>query len=180
MIFTETRLRGAFIIDVKKIEDSRGFFGRSWCEREAAEHGLATRMVQSNISLNLRKGTLRGMHFQRTPFEEDKLVRCTRGRVVDIIVDLRPESPTHRQWVAVELSADTHRMLYVPKRFGHGFQTLVDDAEVFYQVSQFYAPDHASGVRYNDPAFGIAWPLAVTEISANDSSWPDYAGQGTA
>lgn len=174
MIFTETKLKGAFIIDVKKIEDSRGFFGRSWCEKEAAEHGLATRMVQSNISLNLKKGTLRGMHFQHPPFRENKLVRCTRGIVVDIIVDLRPESPTHKQWIAVELSADTHRMLYVPEGFGHGFQTLEDNCELFYQVSQFYSPQHASGVRYNDPAFGITWPLPVSEISDNDKNWPDY------
>jgi dTDP-4-dehydrorhamnose 3,5-epimerase len=180
MIFTETKLHGAFIIDVKKIEDNRGFFGRSWCEREAAEHGLAARMVQSNISLNVKKGTLRGMHFQRPPFEEEKLVRCTRGAILDIIVDLRPASPTHRQWVAVELAADAHRMIYVPKHFGHGFQTLVDGSEVFYQVSQFYAPNHASGVRYNDPAFGITWPLPVAEISANDSTWVDYAGHGIA
>lgn len=180
MIFTETTLAGAFVIDVKKHEDSRGFFGRAWCEQEAAARGLATRMVQSNISLNLNKGTLRGMHFQRTPWEEDKLVRCTRGAIVDIIIDLRPTSPTHRQWFAAELAADAYRMLYVPKGFAHGFQTLVDGAEVFYQVSQFYSPEHASGVRHDDPAFGIAWPLPVSVISANDSNWPDYAGQGTA
>ncbi len=174
MIFTETKLKGSFIIDVKKIEDNRGFFGRSWCEKEAAEHGLATRMVQSNISLNHKKGTLRGMHFQHPPFDENKLVRCTRGTVVDTIIDLRPKSPTHKQWIAVELSEKTHRMLYVPQGFGHGFQTLEDNSEVFYQVSQFYSREHASGVRYNDPAFGITWPLPVSEISPNDSSWPEY------
>jgi dTDP-4-dehydrorhamnose 3,5-epimerase len=174
MIFTETKLKGAFIIDVKKIEDSRGFFGRSWCEKEAAEHGLASRMVQSNISLNHKKGTLRGMHFQHFPFRENKLVRCTRGVIVDIIIDLRPESPTHKQWVAVELNAAEHRMLYVPESFGHGFQTLEDNCEVFYQVSQFYSQQHASGVRYSDSAFGITWPLPVSEISDNDRNWPDY------
>ncbi|MDP1676612.1 MAG: dTDP-4-dehydrorhamnose 3,5-epimerase [Bacteroidota bacterium] len=174
MIFTETKLKGVFIIDVKKLEDNRGFFGRSWCEKEADEHGLATRMVQSNISLNHKKGTLRGMHFQHPPFAENKLVRCTKGVVVDIIIDLRPESLTHKQWIAVELNSTSHRMLFVPEGFGHGFQTLEDNSELFYQVSQFYAPQHASGVRYNDPAFQITWPLPVTEISPSDSSWPDY------
>lgn len=174
MIFTPTKLAGAFIIDVKKLTDHRGFFGRSWCEKEAAEHGLSARMVQSNISLNHRKGTLRGMHFQHPPFAENKLVRCTRGRIVDIIVDLRPGSSTRTQWVAVELDPASHRMLYVPEGFGHGFQTLEDDSEVFYQVSQVYSPEHASGVRYDDPSFGIVWPLPVTEISANDSTWPAF------
>ena len=174
MIFTETKLKGAFVIDVKKLEDARGFFGRAWCEREAAEHGLATRMVQSNISLSHKKGTLRGLHFQRPPFEEDKLVRCTRGTIVDIIVDLRPESPTHKQWIAVELRSHAHRMLYVPKGFGHGFQTLEDNCEVLYQTSEFYAAKHATGVRYEDPAFGITWPLPISEISPSDSGWPDY------
>ena len=174
MIFTETKLKGAFIIDIKRLEDERGFFARSWCQNEFEAAGLVPRIVQSNISLNIKKGTVRGMHFQTSPFEETKVVRCTKGVIVDIIVDLRPESPTHKQWISVELTENNHRMLYVPHRFGHGFQTLTETAEVFYQVSQFYSPEHASGVRYNDPAFNIQWPLEPTTISPNDRNWPDY------
>jgi len=174
MIFTETKIKGAFIVDIKPMEDERGFFARSWCQKDFEDAGLVSRVVQSNISLNHKKGTLRGMHFQLSPFEETKLVRCTRGAIVDVLVDLRPESPTHKQWVAVELTEDNHRMLYVPRRFGHGFQTLTDNAEVFYQVSQFYSAEHARGVRYNDPAFNISWPLPPAVMSKNDQTWPDY------
>lgn len=179
MIFTETRLAGAFIIDVDKIEDPRGFFGRSWCEKEAAAHGITARMVQSNVSLNVAKGTLRGLHFQRAPFGENKLVRCTRGAVLDVIVDLRPGSPTQREWIAVELEAGMHRMIYVPEGFGHGYQTLSENSELFYQVSQYYSSQHSGGVAYDDPAFRIVWPLPVTALSEADRNWPAYNTQSS-
>jgi dTDP-4-dehydrorhamnose 3,5-epimerase len=174
MIFTQTHLSGAYIIDIEKREDSRGFFARAWCVQEFGEHGLDTNLVQANISLNLKKGTLRGMHFQRAPYEETKLVKCTKGSIYDVIVDLRPNSATYKHWIGFELTADNHRMLYVPKNFGHGFQTLNDDTEVAYLVTQFYSQPAATGVRYNDPAFNIVWPLPVTVISENDQSWPDF------
>ncbi len=177
MIFTETGLSGAYIIDLEPIEDTRGFFARAWCERELSEHGLQTRTAQCDISFNKRKGTLRGMHFQRPPHEEIKLIRCIRGALYDVIVDLRPDSLTYKQWVGVELSAENRRALYVPRRFAHGFQTLEDDTETFYMVSEFYTPSAEGGVRWNDPAFGIDWPLGPpTEISDKDASWRDFAG----
>ncbi len=174
MKFTETKLKGSFIIDIEEKTDQRGFFARSFCTREFSEHGLEAAIVQSNLSLNHRKGTLRGMHFQRSPHEEVKLVRCTHGAIFDVMVDLRPESPTYLQWVGEELTEENHRMLYIPKRFGHGFQALTDRAEVMYMVTQFYAPNHASGLPYNDPAFNITWPLPVSAISDADASWPPY------
>ena len=175
MIFTETELSGAYVIDLEPIEDPRGFFARAWSEQELAERGLETRVAQCNVSLNDRKGTVRGMHFQRPPHEEVKLVRCTRGALHDVIVDLRPDSPTLRHWIAVELSERNRRALYVPRGFAHGFQTLADDTEVFYMVSEPYAPESAGGVRWDDPAFGIVWPLGdPAEISEKDRSWPDY------
>jgi dTDP-4-dehydrorhamnose 3,5-epimerase len=175
MEFTETRLKGAFVIDLRRIADHRGFFGRGWCRDEMAQHGLIPDMVQLNVGFNHQKGTVRGMHFQDPPHQEAKLVRCTRGAIIDVIVDLRPDSPTHRQWLGVELTADNHTMLYVPEGVAHGYQTLTDDAEMYYMTSASYAPAAARGVRYNDPAFGIAWPLAVTAISDVDAKWPDYA-----
>ncbi|HEX9989110.1 MAG TPA: dTDP-4-dehydrorhamnose 3,5-epimerase [Chloroflexia bacterium] len=174
MIFTETALKGAYIIDVEKLEDERGFFARSWCAHEFEEHGLNARLAQCNVSYNHKKGTVRGMHYQTVPFEEVKLVRCTRGAIYDVIIDLRPGSPTYKQWISVELTMDNHKMLYVPEGFAHGFQTLEESSEVFYQMSEFYAPGHAKGIRWDDPAFGVRWPLEVQVISARDRQYPDY------
>jgi len=174
VIFTETRLPGAYLVDVERREDDRGFFARAWCQREFDARGLTSHLVQVNLSYSEKKGTLRGMHFQRAPWTEAKLVRCTGGAIHDVIVDLRPESPTYRQWMGVELTADAYRMLYVPEGFAHGFQTLADGTAVTYQVTQFYTPAAESGVRWNDPAFAIDWPLPVSAISEKDRSWPDY------
>lgn len=175
MIFTETILRGAFIIDIEPVEDERGFFARTWCQREFESHGLCTQWVQCNISFNKHKGTLRGMHYQGAPFAEVKLVRCTAGAIYDVIIDLRPVSPTFKHWVSVELTAERRRMLYVPEEFGHGFQTLDENTEVFYQMSQFYAPEYARGVRWNDPAFKISWPLARPIMSEKDRGFLDFS-----
>ncbi len=177
MIFTETKLKGAFILDIEKRTDDRGFFGRSWCRKEFEAHGLTGRFLQTNVSLSLKAGTLRGMHYQLHPYEEGKLVRCVRGALYDVIIDLRPESATFRQWIGVELTQDNYRMLYVPENFAHGFITLTDKVEATYQVSQFYAPGSESGIRYNDPQFNIKWPREVTVISEKDRTWPDYAGR---
>jgi dTDP-4-dehydrorhamnose 3,5-epimerase len=174
MIFTETHLPGAYIVDAERHEDHRGFFARLWCERELAEHGLNPRVAQVNAALTLRKGSLRGLHLQRAPRQEVKIVRCTRGALFDVILDLRQESPTYKRWVGVELTADNRRMVYVPEGCAHGYQTLVDSTEMCYQTSEFYAPELARGVRFDDPAFRIAWPLPVTSISSDDRSWPDY------
>jgi len=174
MIFTETELAGAFVIEPERREDDRGFFARSYCADEFEQHGLNPRVVNTNLSYNARRGTLRGMHFQRSPYEEAKLVRCTRGAIHDVIVDLRPGSPTYMRWIGVDLTADNYRLLYVPEGFAHGFQTLADDTDVTYQVSEFYTPGSEGGARYDDPAFGIEWPLAVTVISEKDASWPDF------
>lgn len=176
MIFSETKLQGAFIIEVQRLEDDRGFFGRSFCRREFASYGLNPDVVQCNISFNREAGALRGMHYQEAPHAEDKLVRCTRGSLYDVIVDLRKESPTHKQWVAVELTEDNCRMLYIPKGFAHGFQTLTDSTEIFYQMSEFYHPESSRGVRWNDPVFGIRWPsMERAIISEKDRNWPDYS-----
>jgi dTDP-4-dehydrorhamnose 3,5-epimerase len=174
MIFQQTELPGAYIIELEKRADERGFFARAWCLREFTAHGLTAQLVQANISYNKQRGTLRGMHYQAKPFAEVKLVRCTRGAIYDVIIDLRRDSPTYLRWIGVELTAAGHRMLYVPEGFAHGFQTLSDDAEVMYQVSQYYTPDAEGGVRYDDPAFGIDWPLEVAVISEKDRRWPDY------
>jgi dTDP-4-dehydrorhamnose 3,5-epimerase len=176
MIFSETSLPGAYVIDLEKIEDDRGFFARAWCERELTEQGLEARVAQCNISFNKRRGTLRGMHFQRPPHEEVKLVRCIRGRLFDVIIDLRPDSPTSRRWIGVELSADNRRMLYVPRGFAHGFQTLEDDTEIFYMMSEFYVPGAEHGVRWDDPVFDVEWPLKPTEIAERDRQWADFTG----
>lgn len=174
MIFKETPLKGAFEIEVQKIEDDRGFFGRLWCENEMKAQGLNTNLVQSNVSLSAKKGTLRGMHFQRNPYQETKLVRCTKGAVYDVIVDLRPESPTFKQWHGIMLSEDNHKMIYVPENFAHGFLTLKDNSEVYYLVTQFYNKSKEAGVRWNDPAFSIDWPEEIQEISDKDSIHPDF------
>ncbi len=172
MIFRETKLRGAYIIDVEPREDERGFFGRSFCQKEFKERGLKAEVAQCNVSFNRRKNTLRGMHFQLPPKAEAKLVRCTRGRIYDVIIDLRPGSPTYCQWEAVELTANNYRALYIPEAFAHGFQTLEDNSEVFYQMFEFYSPENSSGVRWDDPAFNIAWPLASPIISERDRAYP--------
>jgi dTDP-4-dehydrorhamnose 3,5-epimerase len=174
LIFQETKLRSAYIIDLERLEDERGFFARSWCQREFQEHGINPRLVQCNISFNHNKGTFRGMHYQVAPFEEAKVVRCTSGAIYDVIVDLRPDSPTFREYLAVVLSADNRRMLYVPEKFAHGFITLEGNTEVFYQMSEFYSPECARGFRWNDPAFAIKLPLEVAVISDRDQNCPDF------
>lgn len=174
MIFTETRLANAFVIDPEPYADERGLFARTFCAREFAEHGLDTTPVQCNVSLNRGRGTMRGMHWQAAPHEEAKLVRCTHGAIHDVIVDLRPDSATFGEHVGVELTAGNRRMLYVPEGFAHGFLTLEDDTEVFYQMSAFYEPDAARGLRYDDPALGIRWPAEVRVVSERDRSWPDW------
>jgi dTDP-4-dehydrorhamnose 3,5-epimerase len=171
LIFTETKLQGAFVIDVDRKEDNRGFFARVFCQHEFEEHGLKPVIAQANVAFNRHKGTLRGMHFQYPPATETKLVRCTRGAILDIIVDLRPESPTYLGHIGVELTEGNHRALYVPERFGHGYQVLRDGTETSYQVGEFYAPGHEGGLRYDDPDLGLSWPLPVTEISEKDRRW---------
>lgn len=175
MIFIETKLKGAFIIEPEPLEDERGFFARSFCQKEFKEHGLNPCIVQCNISYNKKKGTLRGMHYQVAPHEEAKLVSCIRGAIYDIIIDLRPNSPTFKQWIAVELTADNRRMLYIPEGFAHGFQTLEDNTEVFYQMFEFYHPEASRGVRWNDSAFRIVWPNDIIVISDKDREYPDFA-----
>lgn len=172
MLFTETKLIGAFIIDLERREDNRGFFARAFCQHEFADHGLKPVIAQANIGFNRRRGCMRGMHFQFPPVAETKVVRCTRGAVLDIIVDLRPESPTYLEHISVELTADNHRAIYIPERFAHGYQALEDETETSYQVGEFYAPGVEGGLRYDDPALGLTWPLSVTEISEKDASWP--------
>ncbi len=171
MKFIETRLKGAFILELEERGDDRGFFARAFCQKEFADHGLEPTIAQANIAFNKRKGTLRGMHFQYPPKAETKLVRATRGSILDIIVDLRPESPTYLQHVAVELSADNHRALYVPRRFAHGYQALEDATETSYQVGEFYAPGTEGGLSPFDPRLGLSWPLPVTVISPKDAAW---------
>jgi len=171
MIFTETALRGAFIIDLEKRGDERGFFARAFCQHEFEAHGLKPVIAQANIGFNRRKGTVRGMHFQYPPVAETKLVRCSRGAIVDIIVDLRPESPTYLQHVAVELTAENRRGIFIPERFAHGYQALDDDTETTYHVGEFYAPGSEGGLLYNDPALGLTWPLPVSVISEKDQQW---------
>jgi dTDP-4-dehydrorhamnose 3,5-epimerase len=175
MIFTETELRGAYIIEPERLEDERGFFARTWCQHEFRAHQLNPNLVQCNVSFNRRKGTLRGMHYQVAPYEEAKVVRCTMGAIYDVVIDLRPYSTTFKLWLAIELTADNHKMLYVPEGMAHGFQTLEDNTEVLYLMAEFYHPECASGVRWNDPAFGIQWPLSVQAISTKDQQYPDFA-----
>jgi dTDP-4-dehydrorhamnose 3,5-epimerase len=174
MIITETKLKGAFIIELEKVADVRGFFARSWSRREFTAQGLNGNLSECNVSFNKTKGTLRGMHYQAEPYEQVKLVRCTSGAIHDVIIDLRPESNTFKQWVGIELTAHNHLMIYIPKGFAHGFQTLTDNSEVFYQMSADYVPESGRGVRWDDPAFGIEWPEAERIIIARDKSFPDF------
>jgi dTDP-4-dehydrorhamnose 3,5-epimerase len=171
MQFIETKLKGAFIVDLEPRGDDRGFFARAFCQKEFEAHGLKPLIAQANISFNYRKGTVRGLHFQFPPAAETKFVRCSRGAIVDVIVDLRPESPTYLQHVGVELTADNRRGLYVPERFAHGYQVLEDNTETTYQVGEFYTPAAESGLRYSDPRLAIEWPLAVTDTSEKDANW---------
>lgn len=172
MIFTETRLAGAFVIDLERRADERGFFARTFCQHEFRDHGLKPVIAQANLASNHKKGTLRGMHFQYPPMAETKLVRCTRGAILDIIVDLRPESRTYLQHVAVELDEENMRALYVPERFAHGYQVLRDGTDTSYQVGEFYAPATEGGLRHDDPQLGLEWPLPVSVISPKDQAFP--------
>lgn len=175
MIFTEAPLKGAYRIEIEKYQDERGFFARTWCERELKELGLTSTMKQCNISFNSKRGTLRGLHYQEAPHEEVKIVRCTKGAIFDVIVDLRRDSPTFTHWFAVELNEENRNMLYIPEGFAHGFQTLSNGTEVFYQMSQFYIAQAARGVRWDDPMFGIEWPNVDKRIiSDRDQQYPDY------
>ncbi len=174
MIFHKTRLEGAFEIHVEPKADERGFFARCWCPREFESNRLNPKLGQSSLSFNIRKGTLRGLHYQKSPWQEAKLVRCTRGAIYDVALDLRPDSPTFKNWVAAVLTADNRNMLYVPEGCAHGFLTLEDSTEVTYQISEFYSPDSSRGVRWDDPAFGITWPGAVSVISERDRTYPDF------
>jgi len=187
MIFTETKLKGSFVIEIEPIEDERGFFSRTFCQKEFKKHGLNPCIAQCNISHNKKKGTLRGMHYQAAPHEEAKIVSCIKGSIYDVIIDLRIDSPTYCQWLAVELTAHNllgtahsfplttnYKMLYIPKGMAHGFQTLEDNTVVFYQMSEFYHPESARGVRWDDPVFGIIWPFAPKILSERDRSYPSF------
>jgi dTDP-4-dehydrorhamnose 3,5-epimerase len=174
MIFHPTPLPGAYLIEQQRFTDERGFFARTWCQQEFAEQGLDANLVQCSVSFNTLRGTLRGMHYQLPPFAESKVVRCTQGAIYDVMLDLRPTSPTFCQWFGAELSAANGRTLYIPKGFAHGFQTLTDNTEIFYQMSEFYAPASAGGARWDDPHFQITWPTAITVISAKDQAYPDF------
>ncbi len=174
MIFTETKLKGAFVIQVNQIKDDRGFFGRSWCKREMEEHGLNGNVVQANTSFSKAKGTIRGLHYQKHPYEETKLMRCTKGAIFDVIIDLRKDSPTFLQWLGVELTETNYKMLYVPENFAHGFVTLSDNAEVTYLVTQFYTPGAEAGIRFDDPLFNIEWPVPVEVVTEKDKSHPNF------
>jgi dTDP-4-dehydrorhamnose 3,5-epimerase len=176
LIFQPSPLAGAFVVELERREDERGFFARSFCQDEFAKHGLNPRLVQCNVSFNTRRGTLRGMHYQAKPHEEAKVVRCTQGAVFDVMVDLRPKSATFKRWQGVELSAANRRALYIPEGFAHGFQTLTDDAELLYLMSEFYHPECARGVRWDDPAFGIEWPLKDPHMSERDRTYPLFSG----
>jgi dTDP-4-dehydrorhamnose 3,5-epimerase len=175
VIFTETPLPGAWLVDLEPRRDERGFFARAFCAREFEAHGLKTGIVQANVSRNVARGTLRGMHYQRAPFAEVKMVRCIAGAVFDAIIDLRPDSPTRHRWFGVELRHEDGRMLYVPEGFAHGYQALADGSEVLYLVTQFYAPQHEAAIRWDDPLFGIRWPVMPPILSPRDAVHPDYA-----
>ena len=172
MIFKETDLPGAFLVDIEQHRDERGFFARSFCQREFSDHGLETDFPQCSISWNARRGTLRGLHYQAKPHREAKLVRCTAGAIYDVIVDLRQDSPTRLRWLGIQLTADSRGALYVPKDFAHGFVTLVDEVEVFYQISEPFAPSAARGLRWDDPELAVTWPIEPEVISARDREWP--------
>lgn len=175
MIFVETKLKGAYIIELKKHEDNRGFFARGWDRTLLEQHGLIGSVTQQNIAFSKTKGTVRGLHYQKAPHQETKFIRCTRGAVFDVIVDLRLDSPTYKQWLGMTLSMDDYRVLYMPKDFAHGFQALEDNSEIMYLVSEPYTPAFEAGIRYNDPSIRVEWPLPVTMISEKDMSWPDFS-----
>lgn len=164
-------MNGVYIIEMELFPDERGFFTRSFCKKEFANHGLVSEFVQCNVSNNKKKGTLRGMHYQESPFEETKLVRCTRGSIYDVVVDIRPQSSTYKEWISCELTEYNHKMLYIPAGYAHGFQTLTDDVDVFYQMSQYYHPNSARGIRWDDPAFSVKWPMPAEIISQKDQSY---------
>jgi dTDP-4-dehydrorhamnose 3,5-epimerase len=174
MLWRETKIPGVFEIDLAPQQDERGFFARAWCQKEFEAQRLNTAVVQCNVSFNIRKGTLRGIHYQAPPYGESKVVRCTQGAIYDVVLDLRPYSPTYRDWIAVVLTATNRHMVYIPEGCGHGFLTLQDETEVFYQMSEFYNPESARGVRWNDPAFQIAWPEKVVVISERDRTYPNF------
>lgn len=177
MIFQETPIPGAFIVDLEKHEDERGYFGRVWCSKEFKGHGLNPNLVQANVSFNQKRGTMRGLHHQLPPHAETKLVKCMGGSIYDVIVDLREGSPKYCAWYGTELSAEKERCLYVPEGCAHGYVTLTDDARILYQVSESYHPESESGIRYDDPLFGIQWPVEISSVSEKDSSWPNYLPQ---
>ena len=177
MIFTEVNLKGVYLIEIEKIEDERGFFARSWDQKKFEEYGLNSKLVQCNISFNKKKGTIRGMHYQELPYQEPKLVRCTKGRIFDVAIDLRKDSKTYKKWFSVELTEDNYKMFYIPEGFAHGFQTLEDNCEVFYQVSQHYIPAAEKGIRWDDPAFNIKWPLKPMNLSKKDLAWDLYQNE---
>jgi dTDP-4-dehydrorhamnose 3,5-epimerase len=179
MKFTETKLKGAFVVEIAPVSDARGFFSRTYCAREFEEHGLKPTVVQANLSFNHRRGTLRGMHYQLPPAAETKLVRCTAGAVYDVIIDLRPSSPSYLQHFGIELSANNRMALYVPELFAHGYLTLSDGAEVAYQVGEFYTPGYERGLRYDDPKFGIEWPVGIEVISDKDAKWAPFTGESS-
>ena len=174
MIFIETKLKDTFIVELERKEDDRGFFARTWCQREFEQHGLNPHLAQCSLSYNAKKGTLRGMHYQCSPHAEAKLVRCTQGAMYDVILDLRPESPTFRRWIAVELTEVNRKAIYIPEGCAHGFQALADATEVLYQMSEFFHPEHARGVRWDDPAFKISWPPGPRIISPKDQQYQDF------
>ena len=171
MIFTETILKNAYVIELEKREDHRGFFARTWDKKEFEEHNLNSNLVQCNVSFSKKCGTLRGMHYQKKPFEESKVIRCVKGKIFDVIIDLRSSSSTFKKWFGVELTEENYKMLYVPEGFAHGFQTLEDNSEIIYQVSEFYTPNSELGIHWNDPAFNITWPIEEKTITEKDNSW---------
>lgn len=175
MKFIETKLKGTFIIEPDRIEDDRGFFARTWCQREYNDHGLNPSLVQCNISFNKKKGTLRGMHYQVSPYGEAKVIRCTAGEIFDVIIDLRPDSETFTKWLSFVLTEENRNMIYVPEGFAHGFVTLTDNTEVSYQMSEFYSPEHARGIRWDDQAIGIKWPIETSIISVRDRNYPLFS-----
>lgn len=177
MIFNKTEFNGVFIIEIEKQIDERGFFARTWDKEKFGEYGLNSKLIQCNVSFNKKKGILRGMHYQIAPYEEAKLIRCTKGKIFDVIIDLRPKSNTYRQWFGIEMSDENYKMLYVPEGFAHGFQTLEDNTEVFYQMSEMHMPDYVRGVRYNDSSFDIKWPITPVIISEKDRIYPSFKEQ---
>jgi len=177
MIFNKTSLKDAYVLELEKFEDERGFFARAFCKNEFSDHDIKFPVAQANISFTKQKGTLRGMHYQTSPHEEAKLIRCTKGSIYDVIIDVRNDSPTYKKWFGAVLSDDNYKMMYVPEGFAHGFLTLEDDIEVTYMVSEFYAPGAEKGIRWNDPAFNIDWPTEVKVVSEKDKNWPDFSSK---